>query len=82
MEYDLNFARIKLTTVQLFTIPTLIRYVIRTMKTEKSTSKSIHCDVGFFFVFAMKRKYFKRKDNKIFFVHTTIRDKESSKGRT
>ena len=38
--------------------------------------------LGLFFVFAMKRKYFKRKDNKIFFVHTTIRDKESSKGRT
>ena len=38
MEYDLNFDRIKFTTVQLFTIQTLIRYVIRTMK-QKSTSK-------------------------------------------
>ena len=39
MEYDLNFDRIKLTTVQLFTILTLIRYVIRTMKTKVNLKK-------------------------------------------
>ena len=40
MEYDLNFDRIKFTTVQLFTIQTLIRYVIRTMKTKVDLKKA------------------------------------------